>query len=80
MSKIKSAESRLKRRKKRDNFRLAHRITLDYAFYDPLRADKVYTVESEKIIKTELKEAFEGAEPMHAVNHEYGEILNHFGV
>jgi hypothetical protein len=80
MSKFKSVESRLKRRKREAEYLIAHRITLDFAFYDPIRADKVYTVESEKIIRTELKEAFSGAVPEHAVNHEFGEVLNHFGV
>jgi hypothetical protein len=80
MSKIKSVESLLKRRQRQADYMLAHRITLDFAFYDPIRADKVFTVESEEIIKAELKEAFEGAEPQHAVDHEYGEVLNHFGV
>ena len=80
MSKIKSPESLEKRRKRRVEYLIAHRITLDFAFYDPIRADKVFTVESEAIIKAELKAAFDGAEPQHAVNHEYGEVLNHFGV
>jgi hypothetical protein len=80
MSKIKSPESRERRRKRRVEILIAHRITLDYAFYDPIRADKVYTVDSEVIINAELKAAFNGAVPQHAVNHEYGEVLNHFGV
>jgi hypothetical protein len=68
------------REKKPSDFMIAHRITLDFAFYDPIRADKVFTVDSEKIIRAELQVAFpDGGEPCHAINHEYGEVLNHFG-
>lgn len=78
MSKIKSLEAREKR--KESYRKKANNITLDYSFCDRLKVigEIVFTEETLPLVTEKLKEEFDGAVPQHAVNHEYGEVLNHF--
>jgi len=86
MSKIKSKEARERRKeqyhRKQEEWQRAHNITLDFSFRDLLErpSERVFTPESKKIIVDLLKIEFNGAVPTHAVDHEFGEVLNHFGV
>ena len=55
----------------------ARRIALDFSLHTD-RADTVFTIESTAIVRAKLEETL-GYTPQFAVEHEYGEVLNHFG-
>lgn len=80
MSKIKSQEAR----KKRFSRYHANNIFLKHSFNDRLHAEIVHTTESEVIVRDLLKKEFpdtsDAVFQSNVLNHEYGEVLNHFGV
>jgi len=63
------------RQQKRD---IANYITLTYSLHDPFNGDIVWHPETESVILDKLRAKFDCV-PMHAVNHEYGDVLNRFG-
>jgi hypothetical protein len=70
-----------KHRQKQTEWKRANNITLNYSFCDRLKVigEIVFTKETLPLVTEKLKEEFGGAVPEHALNHEFGEVLNHFG-
>ena len=58
---------------------LANKIVLDFTLFCKDNHDKVWHLETEEAVKDKLKEAFGEGIPHHALNHDYGEVLNRFG-
>jgi hypothetical protein len=74
-----SQEKRNKRFRKWQEYReeldIANNIVLSFSWHDLENGEKVYAAEFEPIIKAKLQEKFEFI-PQHALNHEFGEVLN----
>ena len=70
------------RRQRQAEWKRANDITLDYSFCDRLKVigEIVFAQSTLQIVTEKLKEEFGGAVPEHAIDHAYGEVLNHFGV
>jgi hypothetical protein len=58
----------------------AHNILLDFSLHDYQRAETVHTLHTESIVIQALRDNGLSQEQPYALNHEYGEVLNHFGV
>ena len=57
---------------------IANWIVLSFSLHDPYNGDIVWHPETEAAILDKLRAKFDCV-PMHAVNHEYGDVLNRFG-